>query len=179
MAWHPSPQTHPEGSSKVSQTAFEITIGALLGITLLIACGRTYARISFFKRYLIDDVFFYIATIMLITATGLLYAEAPLIYLQVDVQTGVRKPPRDFIAKLILGLKIQTGITVMTSGSLFAIKFSFLFFLKNLIWQSKRLMIWWWVIIGVCIPAALVSMCMGFIICTTYDERILGESFFR
>ena len=34
-----------------------------------------------FNNILIDDVLFYIAVIMLIAGTGLLYADTPLIYL--------------------------------------------------------------------------------------------------
>ena len=175
MASSSNPASFPGTSSKVSQSALEATIGALLGITILVACGRTYARVSFFQRQLVDDLFFYLATIMLIAGTGLLYAEAPYIYLQVKVQTGVEIPPAEFIPKLIRGLKIESAMTVMFAGAHFSVKFSFLFFLRHLIWQSKRLMLWWWVVVGVCAPSAIVFMCTSFFVCATFDESISGS----
>lgn len=173
----PSEQEQPPGTPpKISQDAFEAAIGALLGLALIVAGGRTYARVSKYHRPKVDDVFFYLATAMLIAGTGLLYADAPLIYLQANVQAGLQAPPEDIVAQLIRSLKLQVALAALLGGAVFSIKFSFLLFMRHLIWQSPHLMVWWWIILGVCIPGAAVFMFTTLMSCSYFDERILGLS---
>ena len=129
-----------------------------------------------FNNILIDDVLFYIAVIMLIAGTGLLYADTPLIYLQVNVEAGRQRPPADIVPKLIRSLKLQDALAVLLGGTIFGIKYWFLFFFRHLIWQSKPLKAWWWCIFVICIPAAVMVMFSELISCSYFDEHILGQS---
>lgn len=146
----------------------------LLGLALVAAAGRVIARWHRFRKILWDDVFFSIGVITLIAGTGLTYADIPLIYLQENVEAGLVQPPPDIVARLIRSEQLQDGATVLLVGTVFSIKFSFLFFFKYLIKQQKKLTMWWWTVFGLLIPIALLVMFSDFIACDFFDERIFG-----
>ena len=161
--------------AKISEQAFKVGIGVFLGIALVAAAGRTFARIYRFHRVLLDDLFFYLATVALIAGTGLTYADIPLIYLQVNVQAGLQSPPADLVQQLIHSLKIQHAATVLLVTTVFSIKASFLFFFRFLIRHQKHLMIWWWIVFALLVPIAFVVTFSNFIACDYLDERIFGK----
>ena len=108
--------------------------------------------------------------------TGLLYADIPFIYLQINVEAGLQKPPTDLVEQLVHSEKLQDASTVLLSAAIFSIKFSFLFFFRHLIWQSKRLMYYWWFVLVICIPSAALVMFSDFIACRYFDASIVGKS---
>ena len=165
----------PGKPSRIPEHAFQVAIGVLLAIAVITAVGRTVARFSKFRQILADDVFFYFATIFLIAGTGLLYADIPYIYLQVNVEAGLQMPPANLVEQLVHSEKLQDASTVLLSAAIFSIKFSFLFFFRHLIWQSKRLMYYWWSVLVVCIPSAAMVMFSDFIACRYFDESIVGK----
>ena len=161
---------------KISERAFRVAIGVLLGLAVVSAVGRTFARFYKFHRILLDDAFFYLAVVTLIAGTGLTYADVPFIYLQEYVEAGLLKPPPDLVPRLIHSEKIQDAATVLLVCTVFSIKFSFLFFFKLLIRQQKKLMIWWWTVLVLLVPIAAVVMVSDFIACSYFDDRIFGKS---
>ena len=165
----------PAKPPRIAEHAFEVGIGIMLALALIAAVFRTYARVSKFGHFLLDDVFFYIAAVVLIAGTGLLYKDVPDIYLQENVEAGLEAPPADLAQRLIHSEKLQDASTVLLAGALFCIKFSFLCFFRHLIWQNRLLMVWWWFVLAVCIPTAAVVMFSDFISCAYFDDRILGE----
>ena len=118
------------GRPKISDHAFQISLSLLLGLALVAAAGRVIARWHSFRKILWDDVFFYIGVITLIASTGLTYADAPLIYLQENVEAVLVQPPLDIVAQLIRSERLQDGATVLLVGTVFSIKLSFRSFFK-------------------------------------------------
>ena len=103
------------------------------------------------------------------------YVDIPYIYLQEDVQAGIRMPPPDFIQQLLRSIKIQDAAVVLLSTTLLSVKLSFLFFFRQLLRRLRKMMIWWWFVLAVTVPSTIVLICSNFISCSYFDERIFGK----
>lgn len=171
---------------KVSQCLFsrysccpdtrQTTIGLFLGIALSLAAGRTYIRMVQTRKITVDDGFFYLAVAALIAGTTTCYVDIPYLYVQqnVDPSTTVITPA--FIDMLLRSLKIQAATDVLLSTALFAVKFSFLFFFHGLLRRLRSLTIWWYCILVMMVPIAVIFILFIFIVCPYFDDRVLGES---
>lgn len=158
---------------RITELGFKTTIGLFLGIALSLAAGRTYIRIVQTRKITVDDGFFYLAVAALIAGTTTCYVDIPYLYVQqnVDPKTTVITPA--FINLLIHSLKIQAATDVLLSTTLFAVKLSFLFFFHGLLRRLRSLTIWWWCILVIMVPFAVVFMSFIFIVCPYFDERVL------
>ncbi|KAK3171317.1 hypothetical protein OEA41_003401 [Lepraria neglecta] len=157
---------------KISQTAFQASTGVLLGIVVIVAVGRTIARFYKSHRIAVDDGFFFLAVTTLVAGTIVLYFDIPYIYLQEDVEAGLRAPPANLVEQLIQDEKLQDATAVLLGTAVVSVKFSFLFFFRGLIRQQKRLMMWWWCILVVLIPTAAILMFSSFMSCPYFDQEI-------
>lgn len=102
-----------------------------------------------------------------------MFIDVPYIYLQEDVEAGLRMPPADFLKKMIHSEKIQDAGTVLLATTIFSVKFSSLFFFRHLLRLQKKLMLYWWLICFIIVPSAAVFMFSDFISCDFFDERIV------
>ena len=64
---------------------------------------------------------------------------------------------------------------VFLSVTIMSVKFSFIFFFRNLIRRLTNLTRWWWFILGVHLPTAIIVICAVFIICPSFDESSIRE----
>ncbi|MCJ1261008.1 hypothetical protein MMC22_000872 [Lobaria immixta] len=87
---------------KIDITGFEIASGVVLGVAIILALGRTYIKINKFHRLFIDDVFFILATILLVA--------------EVNVGAGVEVPPADLTRQLDLDVKFQDASCVLINA---------------------------------------------------------------
>lgn len=143
---------------------------------MVVAAGRITARLYKSHRISVDDGFFVLALTALISGVTVLYFDIPYIYLQEDVEAGLRAPPANLIPQLLRDEKLQDGATTMMGLTISSVKFSFLFFFRSLLKQQQKMMIWWWCICILLIPTAAVLMFSNIISCPYFDERILGLS---
>jgi len=153
----------------------QASIGVFLGLALVAACGRVGGRFYKFHRVPIDDVFFFLAVVTLIAGTVMTYIDIPYIYLQIDVEAGLRSPPPDLISDLIHSEKIQASASVLLVTTVFSIKFAFLFFFKALLKHQSKLMVWWWFNFILLIPIAGIVTFSNFVACDYFDGRIFVE----
>ena len=138
------------------------------------AAGRISARLYRSHRITVDDGFFLLALLALISGTTVLYLDIPYIYLQEDVEAGLRAEPANFIPQLLRDEKLQDTAATLLGLTISSVKFSFLFFFKSLSKQQRKMMIWWWCICILLIPTAAVLMFSNLISCPYFDERIFG-----
>ena len=139
------------------------------------AIARIFARIRKEHRLYFDDAFFFLATISLVAGTILIFIDIPFIYMQEDVEAGLREPPADLMTRLIESEKIQDAATVLLALTIFSVKFSFLFFFRHLLRLQKKMMYYWWLICCIVVPSGIVFMFSDFIACDYFDERIIVE----
>ena len=146
---------------------------------MVIAGARTLARFYRSQRVAVDDGFFFLAVATLISGTTMLYIDIPYIYLQEDVEAGLRTPPADLVSQLIHSVKLQYAATTLLGTTIMSVKFSFLFFFRDLLKQQRKMLIWWWCIFVFLLPTAAILMFSNIIACPYSDEKILGQSCFR
>ena len=148
----------------------------LLGLAVTVAAGRISARLYRSHRITVDDGFFLLALLALISGTTVLYFDIPYIYLQEDVEAGLRPQPANFIPQLLRDEKLQDAAATLMGLTISSVKFSFLFFFRSLSKQQPKLMVWWWCICILLIPTTAIIMFSNLISCPYFDERIFGLS---
>ena len=133
-----------------------------------------YIRLRLFRRLFVDDSLFFLAAICLVAGTVMVYIDCPYLYTQFSVESGVQPPPSNFIEQLINDQKTQDAAVVLLCVSIASVKFSFLFFFRSLLRRLKSMTIWWWCVLAVHIPAAVVMICSSFMSCPDFGARVLG-----
>jgi hypothetical protein len=113
---------------------------SLTAFCILLTIGRFTIRYRVRHRFYSDDIFHLSALIWLIISNALVEAMFPPARIMFEGPPGV-KPPPSTVTKF---RKLQTAMTITFFVSQFSVKFSFLFFYKELFWVSQRFMRAWW-----------------------------------
>lgn len=104
---------------------------------------RTAIRIHVFRRLFADDVCVFFAVVILI-ALGVLYNHAiPVIFNIERIVLGEAISSLGFKEQIEYFLKLQFSIIILFWTSLWAVKFSFLMFYKNILAGLPGHIIWW------------------------------------
>ena len=142
---------------------------------MVVAAGRILARFYKSRAVTVDDGFFFLATATFVAGTTMMYLDLPYVYLQQNVEAGLRAPPADIVSQLLHSEKLQDATTTLLGASVIAVKFSFLFFFRGLLRQQKRMLIWWWCTLVLILPAAVMLIFGNLISCSYFDERVFGR----
>ncbi|KAL8778273.1 MAG: hypothetical protein Q9213_007493 [Squamulea squamosa] len=161
--------------TRIPELGFKVGIGLLLGIAVTLAIGRTYIRIYQTRKVSVDDGLFFLAVVALIAGTTTQYIDIPYLYVQQNVDPRTFKITPEFIAFLQRSVRIQAATCALLSLALFSVKLSFLTFFHGLLRRVRGLMIYWWCVFGFMVPVALVFVCIIFIVCPYFDERVLAK----
>ena len=136
----------------------------------LLTIARTVISVRDFRRIYADDVFLFLAILTLVAGTGVFYAVIDGLMYEASVNGHTTVPGPGFPHNLAaIHVKINTCVSLFWI-SVFAVKFSFLFFFGRLIDRVPKLKLWWWFCIVVCIPFAIANVVSPWIICSDYDE---------
>ena len=146
-----------------------------LALALMLAIVRTYLRLRKFRRFFVDDYFFFFAALSLSAGSGLLYLDLPYLYIQVGVESGLQTPSAQFIQQIALDQKLVYAATILFWAATFGVKFSFLFLFKSLIRRVRYLNILWWCVLVVLVPSAILCSCDVFIACSEFGFKAAGE----
>lgn len=79
--------------------------------------------------------------------------------------------PPDFENQLFRFHKISDAYLVLTYTSIFAVKFSFLFFFRVLVRRVHKMVVYWWIVVAVTAVAWIVCVICIFLPCLYFDER--------
>ncbi|KAL8767327.1 MAG: hypothetical protein Q9209_006165 [Squamulea sp. 1 TL-2023] len=159
--------------TRIAELGFKVGIGLLLGIAVTLAIGRTYIRTFQTRKVSIDDGLFFLAVVALIAGTTSLYIEIPYLYIQQNVDPSTFQITPEFIDFLQRSLRLQASTCALLSLALFSVKLSFLTFFHGLLRRVRGLMIYWWCVFVFMVPVAIVFVCIIFIVCPYFDERVL------
>lgn len=132
-------------------------------------------RFRKFRTLYVDDYFLFLATIALVVGTILLYSSIQGVYLVLNIELGNEAPPTDFIQQLISIEKINAAASVFLWLAIFGVKFSFLFFFRQLVRNVRPFTIWWWCVFTALVPSWVVCMCAQFIGCAVFGPRLLSK----
>lgn len=145
----------------------------LFAFSVLFVIARITLRLRYQKRLFIDDAFLFIAQVLLCVCLGLLYMFADSLFLDEALVTrpSLAIIPPDFENQLFRFHKISDAYLVLTYTSIFAVKFSFLFFFRVLVRRVHKMVVYWWIVVAVTAVAWIVCSISIFLPCLYFDER--------
>ena len=126
-----------------------------------------------FRRVHADDYFLFLALAALIGSNALFFASLPGLYFFASASTGQILLPKDFFHAATDTAVLVTTAQILAWITIFAVKFSFLFYFRTLVDRLPRLKMLWRVALAVCIPVAITSMCGNWIVCPYTKTDIL------
>lgn len=180
----PPPPFHPNNLSleiaDCLQYLRQATTSTFFTLALTLATLRTLIRIFKNHRFFLDDYFFFLALACHITSTALVFTQLPNLYTFATLLSSSSSLPADFIQQAISqgATKILDEIwasEVLIWGTIFSVKFSFLCYFRNLVWQIENLRVLWFWTAGVLVAAACVSISSPWMVCPYVGEDILCE----
>ena len=151
------------------------TVFVFLLIAIVAAGSRTFLRVRQSRRLEIDDVFLILAITTLCAFVGVIYSVKDLIYLSVYMSLGREDPGYpldntfDYIKTFNYYGRMTEAASVLIWTSIFAVKFSFVFFFRKLTRRVRGIELWWRIVVGALVPCALACMFLGFMICPQLD----------
>jgi hypothetical protein len=132
-----------------------------------------YANSAFRHGRDTDDYFLLLALVALISSNALFFAAVPELYLFASASLGQIPPHKNFFQAAADTALLACAGEILSWIIIFAVKISFLFYFRTLIERMYRLTIWWRIILAICIPVAIVSMCSTFIVCPYVGSEFL------
>ena len=165
----PPPHSHPISNGRGSpclKTAFPLFQNAIITM-FTIACftltARILMRIYTRRRLYLDDFFIILGFIFLSGSTYLVLHSARSIFMIESVSTGLIN--KDLL-RLSDSISFEQAFKCLSWSAIFSGKFSFLALFKVLIRRlSRRLTIYYWVVVGVAIMTWILLTSGIFIVC--------------
>ena len=136
---------------------------------------RTYFRIITFHRLSVDDFFLLFSVLCFLGSVVCAWLLRRNVYLQTDALIGAIPFEPDDIPLYLLGDKLYLAASTLIWASLFAVKFSFMFFFKPLVRRVRVVEYYWLAVMAILIPSALINIFFGFFMCTDFSINFLGE----
>lgn len=120
-----------------------------------------------------DDAFLFFAEICLCASVGIQYSFVDNLFLEEALITRPSSTmlPPDIFYQLIRFHKLSVAFLVLTNTSIFAVKFSFLFFFRVLVRRVHKMAVYWWIVVAVTILAWILSVMSFFLPCLYFDKR--------
>lgn len=135
------------------------------------AIARTIIKLGHQKRLFIDDVFLLLAVASLCAAVDVMFISFPSMHLLEVFFTEILSPKisSDDIEKKAQYRNIDQGCLVLCLTTIFAVKFSFLFFFRTLIRRLSSMILYWRVISVITALAWVLAISIPFIPCNDCD----------
>ncbi|MCJ1245147.1 hypothetical protein MMC30_002348 [Trapelia coarctata] len=156
---------------RVQPQAFTAIIFVFLIIAIAAAAARTILRVRQSRRLELDDVFLILAIVTLCAFVGVIYSVKDLLYFSVYLALGLEDPGYplsasfDFEKAFAYYGQMDEAASLLIWTSIFAVKFSFVFFFRKLTRRVRGIEIWWRIVVAALVPCALTCMFLGFSIC--------------
>lgn len=127
--------------------------GTIFGIAFLAAISRTTVQIKKRRPLSVDDAFFAFACVCLCASTALLFQLMGALYFEqklvLDPNSIFLTTAFQIIPELLGTQRLSYAHLTLTWTVIFSVKFSFMFFFKNLIKRVKNLNIYWRVVVWI------------------------------
>lgn len=131
-------------------------------------------RIYTWRRVELDDYFFFVAVVSLVTSSGLFFHVVPKIYFVDTAPEAVLFLEASELIQETKEISIEAYVAEAFAWiTIFSVKFSFLFFFRNLIKGVPSLRVMWWCTLAITIPVACVSVVADAIVCPYAPDELL------
>lgn len=151
----------------------------LFTISIMLTIARTAIRLRYQKRLFADDVFLLMAVLCLCAALTLLVIFSSSMYLIEAFVTNsptLELPPDPLEQQLFKYLRLSDAYYIMTWTTIFAVKFSFLFFFRVLIRRVRGVTLYWRIVGMITVLAWAYCISGAYIICPYFDIRACKPS---
>ena len=149
--------------------------GTFFGLAIIFAVSRISIRLYKFRRIYADDYFLFLAMAALIGSNGFYFVAVPELYFFSTASITLAITP-NIIQTATDSATYSIAAQVLSWTTIFAVKLSFIFYFRTLVQRLPWLMMWWRIVLAVCVPVAIVSICGTFIVCPYVGYSILGQS---
>ncbi|MCJ1390185.1 hypothetical protein MMC18_003043 [Xylographa bjoerkii] len=112
-----------------------------------------------------DDVFFFLAVAALVTGSSFYFIAIPYFYLFSNVADGIVLPPTNVLERGAQTSTYATVAAILLSFTIYSVKFSFIFYFRKLLVRQPKMTKWWWCVLTVLIPVAIVAVLESTIVC--------------
>jgi hypothetical protein len=143
-------------------------------IAIVIVSMRFSVRFLKFSTFYTDDYLLLFAAMTMIGSTVMVNLLLPYNQTEVDVGAGLLPPPPNLVHILDYDVKFQDATVMLANGTIFGVKYSFLFFFRKLLAKTSRLRVYWWCVVIFTIPCAVICACTEFMVCPAFGEDILA-----
>jgi hypothetical protein len=144
-------------------------------LAIIFAIARITLRLIKFRRVYPDDYFLFLAFGALVSSNALFFLAVPELYVFAGFTTGQTTLNKDFFDSVTDTAVYACTAEILSWITIFAVKFSFLFYFRTLVDRLPKLTLWWRITLAVCIPVSVLSMCSTFIVCPYMGTAILCE----
>lgn len=149
-------------------------LGALLGVATIVAAARLIIRIYVFRRLYVDDYLFLLSVAAVISSSGLFFALTGPLYYAEQIQAGLALPSLNFLESIVQTANIAYAAEALAWVTVYAVKFSFLFYFRSLIKRIQKIMTLWWIVFVICIPTAAIAISAPFIECPYVGASVIS-----
>lgn len=129
----------------------KVVIWVAVSTAICSALLRFFCRWRVKRQISVDDVFVFLALIILICMAILYVLVTPIMFDLDAISAGRQEPQPDLAARAAFYLKCQFAIIVMFWTTLWAVKLAILFFYKNLFNTLPKQMTLWWAVLFIVI----------------------------
>jgi hypothetical protein len=145
----------------------QILLGLFFGIAAITVIVRLILRTFSRHKLYFDDYLVIFGLLCLGAATGIIYAFSHIVFLLNAIRFDSRiLPTNSEKAQFINSSKFMYSYVALVWTATYAVKFSFLVFFKQIIEKvSKRITIYYWTIVALCVLSWMFSLSSPFIAC--------------
>ena len=130
------------------------------------------------RKVSVDDCFFYFAAVTLIVGSAIYFTCIKTIYyFETTIEKAIA-PSSDLIQRTGLSATYGSVAQVLFWATIYAVKLSFLFYFRTLVRQLPKLERWWWTVLIVLTPLAVIFIFGTFIVCPHENFAIISRYMF-
>jgi len=168
--------------ARASLTALQGTVIFLYALALVSSFLRTLIRLRHRRLQWLDDGFLFTAVILMTVAFGLYFSFIDDVYVTELFIYNPFAAGTLLVEAVSIGERVQTytiPYIILSLSGIFAVKFSFLFFFRNILSRIQPLVLYWRVVVAY--TAVVWAFSVGFSVygCPYVDDRACKYSSLR
>ncbi|KAI0513193.1 hypothetical protein F5B22DRAFT_648004 [Xylaria bambusicola] len=143
---------------RVKQTVFLAITWTATWVSFTLVIFRLATRAKSSRTLLVEDYLVILAWLLLLVSAVLWQIKSSVLYWMYDIQSGKVAPTLEFPIEYSAFLRLVVAWNTFFYSSLWAVKFSFLFFFRRLGSNVSVGRIWWWVVTTVTLAGLIASI---------------------
>ena len=150
----------------------QATVGVFFGLSIISILARAGIRLRTRRALSLDDYLLFAGAAVLAGATALMYTILDNLYLATAIQLDpsiVFRVDSDRLTHLLMNATQQNhAFLILAWTATFLVKFSFLAFFRQLIWNVVGIRRYYWVVVGATVVSWLFLISEPFILCSDF-----------